>query len=155
MEIKYADQMTKHCWKHGIGSVDKECCGLVGYRSQEQMIILFLMRCRVLLSLEQWKEGWAWISGCKCWEKVLAHPLVCFVLITCSDLSPAFSVEPAMRKGMKHSHVVYVESPREAHTALQKAWGLVTWVSWCWMIGWPENKSLLVFRNIWGYMFFL
>lgn len=115
----------------------------------------FLMRCRVFWSLEQRKEGCAWTSDCKCWKKVPAHQLGCFVLITCSDLSPPFSVEPAMRKGIKHSHVVYVDSPREAHTALQKAWGLVIWVSWCWMVGWPGNKSLLVFRNIWGYMFFL
>lgn len=57
VEIKYADQMTKHCWKHGIGSVDKECCGLVGYQKSGTNDNSFLMRCRVLWSLEQWKEG--------------------------------------------------------------------------------------------------
>lgn len=59
----------------------------------------------------------------KSWGKVLAHQLGCLVLITYSDLSPALSVEPLMRKNIKNSHVVYVDSPEEAHTARQKAYG--------------------------------
>lgn len=54
---------------------------------------------------------------------MLAHQLGCLVLVTYSDLSPALSVESLMRKNIKNSHVVYVDSPEEAHAALQKAHG--------------------------------
>lgn len=59
-------------------------------------------------------------------EGVLVHQLRCFILIRCSDLSPAFSMEPLMRNSIENSPVVYVDSPREAHTAFQTARGLVT-----------------------------
>ena len=57
-------------------------------------------------------------------KEALVHQMGHLVLITCSDLSPYFSMEPLMKRTIKNSCVVYVNPPREAQTVLQKAHGL-------------------------------